>query len=847
MSLAMLAGPPTISAHLGPTNTGKTHRAIRRMLGHRSGMMGLPLRLLAREVYDRVTAEIGEQQVALITGEERRVPRKPRYWICTTEAMPLHRTVDFMAVDEVQMAMHPERGHVFTDRILNARGASETWFMGAETILPLLQELVPTIEVNRHPRLSKLSYAGHKRLSALPPRTAVVAFSVAHVYEIAERLRRQHGGTAVVLGALSPRTRNAQVALYQGGEVPVMVATDAIGMGLNLDIHHVALARRHKYDGREHRELYADELGQIAGRAGRYKRDGSFGPTGDCDDFPPELVDALEHHHFAPLRRIWYRNTDLDFSSVDTLQDSLAARPPRRFLNRLLRAVDTDSLDKLAEHEEIRPRLNSPEDVALLWQICQVPDFRKSMLDAHTALLRQLFVQLTGPKQRIDPDWLERNVSRLDRFDGEVEMLMTRTAYIRTWTYISHRADWLDDTAHWQERTRDIEDRLSDALHEQLTRRFVDKRTMVLVKHMDSDRLETTVAEDDSVRAHGMELGRLVGLDFVVTPGASREADKAARKAARSGLGDELQRRIESLVQASDDDFAVAERGTILWLGNPVGRITAGRDLLSPQVKVSTFGMVGPGDRQRIERRLVAWAKDLVNLVVGDLRTPDNAKLSPPARGLLYALEQNLGVVPRGKVHEQVESLSGADRQRLARLDVRLGRQFVYQARRFTPAHLAARRALWIAQNSHREITRDPPAALHESPASFTLSADFPEGLRRALGFLAMGPRAVRVDQAERVAARLRKAGRKGPFELPEDIVSWLGCSREDLPEVVAAFGYRPLPTEADRPLRWAAPRDPRDKSPRGGQGRGRRSSRGRRDSGPRNSQARRWREPFGD
>lgn len=831
MPLASLAGPPTISAHLGPTNTGKTHRAIRRMLGHRSGMIGLPLRLLAREVYDRVTAEVGEQQVALVTGEERRVPDKPRYWVCTTEAMPLHRTVDFLAVDEVQMATHPERGHVFTDRILHARGAAETWLLGADTILPLLRELIPTIEVHRHPRLSRLSYAGHKRLSALPPRSAVVAFSVAHVYELAERLRRIHGGTALVLGALSPRTRNAQVALYQAGEVPVMVATDAIGMGLNLDIHHVALASRHKYDGREHRELYADELAQIAGRAGRYKRDGTFGPTARAEELPPELSEALEQHLFPPLSQLWYRNTDLDFGSVGALQDSLAARPPRAFLQRLRRADDTDALDHLARHEEIRPRLLGPDRVRLLWEVCQIPDFRKTMVEAHAALLRTLFLQLTGPKGRLDPDFLDARLRRLDRVDGEVELLMTRIAFVRTWTYVSHRAAWLDDPAHWQARSRDLEDRLSDALHEQLTRRFVDKRTMVLVQRLDGGELEATVAADGQVEAAGQELGRLVGLDFLVTPGTSPEAEKAARRAAHTGLGPELARRVQALVEADHSELSVAERGLVLWQGAPVGRLTPGPDILSPQVRVQSFALLGAGDRARIERRLQAFARDLVELVVGGLREPENSKLSPPARGLVYALERSMGVLPRAQVAEQLAGLSGADRQRLGALDVRLGRATVYQAGRFTPAHLEARRALWVAFAGAPEL---PPLA-RDAPASFPLTPEIPASYRRALGYLALGPRAVRVDQAERVAARLRKAARKGPFTLPEELMSWLGARPEDMPGVVAAFGYRPLPTAAEAPLRWvsldaeAGRRDPRERrsAQRAGERRRARSERG--------------------
>jgi len=796
-----LTGPPSIKALLGPTNTGKTHRAVRRMLGHRSGMIGLPLRLLAREVYDRVTAEVGEAKVALITGEERRIPERPRYWVCTTEAMPTDRTVDFVAIDEVQVAAHPERGHVFTDRILHARGARETWLLGAETIAPLLRALLPTLEIDTHPRLSRLRHAGHHRIVGLPPRTAVVAFSVAHVYELAERMRRIHGGTAVVLGALSPRTRNAQVALYQSGEVPVMVATDAIGMGLNMDVHHVAMAGASKFDGREHRDLRADELAQICGRAGRWKRDGTFGTTAGLDAFDPLLVEDLEHHRFSPLRQLWYRNSDLDFSDTTSLQDSLQAAPPRRFLRRIRRADDTDALAALMDHPEVRPLLGGRDSVRQLWRVCQVPDFRKAHFDAHSALLRSILVQLGQRKACLSDDWLSRRVDRLDRVDGDVELLMSRLAFIRTWTFVSHRADWLANPVHWQDRTRDIEDRLSDALHTRLTHRFVDKRTMVLVQGMAGGALQTTVASDGQVRAAGHELGRLVGLEFVLAPGTTPEGAKVARKAARAGLADELRARVQAVVEAPHEAFEVDPNGQICWERAPVGRLAKGVDLLHPQVKVRDFSLVGPGDRSRIGRRLEAWARDLATAVLGPLDADPPSDLSPAARGVLFQLREGLGVLPVRRAEEQLRALTNADRRRLSRLDVRLGSRFVYLAGRFTPAVLAARAALWGAWTR----TRPVPAVPGQAPASFPLPDDFPPGLRRALGYLHLGPRAVRVDQAERVAALLRRAARHGPFEAPEEVMAWLGCTREEVTEVVAALGFRPLGADGETP-RFSAP-----------------------------------------
>ncbi len=479
MSLRDLDEPATLQALLGPTNTGKTHRAVRRMLGRRTGMIGLPLRLLAREVYDKVVAEVGEAKVALVTGEEKRIPREARYWVCTVESMPVDRPVEFLAVDEIQLCAHRERGHVFTDRLLNARGRRETWFMGADTMAPLVRELLPTAEIHSRPRFSRLRWSGCDELSDLPPRSAVVAYSVEQVYAVAERLRRRRGGAAVVLGALSPRARNAQVALYQNGDVNYLVATDAIGMGLNMDIDHVAFAAVRKFDGQQVRELGAAELAQVAGRAGRYRTDGSFGTLAEVGPLAPDLIAAIEGHSFEPERRIYWRNTDLDFGSADSLVESLRMPPPRRFMAMTERAEDSGALLRLLQDPEVRRRARGEAAVRLLWSVCRVPDYRKLLVDEHTEMLTSLYLQLSGPKGRVDTDWMAERLARQDRIGGDADTLTTRIAFIRSWTYITHQAGWIGDAAGWQGRAREIEDRLSDALHTQLTRRFVDHRPAV--------------------------------------------------------------------------------------------------------------------------------------------------------------------------------------------------------------------------------------------------------------------------------------------------------------------------------------------------------------------------------
>ncbi|HIP80197.1 MAG TPA: disulfide oxidoreductase, partial [Kiloniellaceae bacterium] len=504
-----------ITAVLGPTNTGKTYLAIDRMLGHPSGMIGFPLRLLARENYDRIVQIKGAAKVALVTGEEKIVPPGARYFCCTVESMPVDRPVSFLAVDEIQLCADPERGHVFTDRLLHARGLAETMFLGAETIRPVLQALVPEAEYIGRPRFSTLTYTGPQKLTRLPPRSAVVAFSASEVYATAELIRRQRGGTAVVLGALSPRTRNAQVELFESGEVDYLVATDAIGMGLNLNLDHVAFAKLRKFDGRGQRRLTAPEVGQIAGRAGRHMNDGTFGTTTEIGPLPDSLVEAVENHSFDPLAFVSWRNVDLDFSDPLALLKSLDRKPPRRELLLAQEADDQIALATLAKQPEIAALATTPEAVALLWEVCQVPDFRKILSDHHAQLLAQIYLKLMGNEKRLPEAWVGAQLQRLERSDGDIDQLIARLAHIRTWTYITHRGDWLDDSDHWQERARAIEDSLSDALHERLTQRFVDRRAAFLVRRLrgDSD-LIGAVRKNGEVVVEGEFVGRIAGFRF---------------------------------------------------------------------------------------------------------------------------------------------------------------------------------------------------------------------------------------------------------------------------------------------------------------------------------------------
>lgn len=729
----------TVSFALGPTNTGKTHRAIERMLAHPTGMIGFPLRLLAREVYDRVTAQLGEREVALVTGEEKRIPDAPRYWIATVEAMPVDRTVDFLAVDEIQLAAHRERGHVFTDRLLNARGRSETMFLGAHTMTRLVRELFEGADVDRPARLSTLRYVGKRGLGGLPSRSAVVAFSADEVYEIAGRIKARRGGAAVVLGGLSPRTRNAQVALYQSGEVQHLVATDAIGMGLNLDLDHVAFASVRKFDGKERRRLTDAELGQVAGRAGRHRRDGTFGTLTPQTDLNVDTVRAIEGHDFPPVRRLVWRSSDLDFSSADALITSLARPSPDPRFVRVEQSDDFDILRSLTGRREIRERASAERELRLLWEVCQVPDYRKLMLVRHLGLLAEVFAQLVD-HGRIDADWIEGNVRRIDRLDGEVDTLTARLSAIRVWTYVSHRVRWVDDTDALQERTRDVEDRLSDALHQRLVERFVERGGKT--------RRRSVEAPKD---------GPFAGLGALL-----EDAEAAAEEA--------LETKVSRIVSARSEQLVLDADGAVRFDGERVARLRKGPRLTAPTVQVD--GLEGAGARRRVERRLVAWSKDLV----AELAPPPDRAEDAALRGLLYQLGEGLGAARKRDVRAQLREL---DEAALESWGVIVGRRHVYLESSLSPEGLRARAALVRAHAGSR--------GWDVEAESLPTAAIAPE-MRLPAGYDAVGPRLVRIDVLERALGTLR--AQPVPFEPPEAVAASLGINGSAA-KVWSALGYR--------------------------------------------------------
>ncbi|MBL8566075.1 MAG: DEAD/DEAH box helicase [Hyphomicrobiaceae bacterium] len=800
-----------VTAVLGPTNTGKTHLAIERMLGHESGMIGLPLRLLAREVYDKIAARVGADKVALITGEEKIRPERARYWVATVEAMPRDIDVDFLAIDEVQLCGDPERGHVFTDRLLHSRGLKETLLLGAQTMREAIADLIPGANFISRPRLSKLTYAGEKKITRLPTRSAVVAFSASDVYSIAELIRRQRGGAAVVLGALSPRTRNAQVALYQSGDVDFLVASDAIGMGLNLDVDHVAFAGVRKFDGQAHRNLTPSEMGQIAGRAGRHMNDGTFGVTGGVPPLEPDLVERLENHSFDSVRVLQWRNRKLEFRTLDALRESLRDMPREQRLVRARMADDVEALETVSRDSEVVAMARAPAAVAKLWDVCQVPDYRKVSPGAHAEMIATLYKFLMGPEERIPEDWFARHVDFADRTDGDIDTLANRIAHIRTWTFVSNRAEWLKDPAHWQGRTREIEDKLSDALHERLTQRFVDRRTSALMKGMrDKDELTAEISDDGSIHVENHFVGRLRGFQFKADTAADGIHGKATRHAAAQVLSRELGMRARRVAAAKADAFKVTRNGRVLWRDEEIARLEPADDRLKPSVVLLADEHLSAGDRERVQARLDAWIAETVaerlKPLVDIVKAED---LTGLARGIAFRMSESFGVLKRELIAEEIKSLDQPARASLRKYGVRFGAFNIFIPLLLKPAASEMILTLWSLKHAGEnglslDALPEPPRAGLTSVAA---NAAIPEPFYRSAGFHLCGPRAVRIDILERLADLIRPllawraSGENqtapkgstgdGGFTILPEMMSILGCSPDELGDVLKALGFR--------------------------------------------------------
>jgi ATP-dependent RNA helicase SUPV3L1/SUV3 len=798
-----------VTAVLGPTNTGKTHLAIERMLGHSSGIIGLPLRLLAREVYNKVVERAGAEAVALITGEEKIKPANPRYWVSTVEAMPRDLDVAFLAVDEVQLGADLERGHVFTDRMLNRRGREETLVLGAQTVRPMVERLLPGAHVLTRPRLSQLSFAGEKKITRLPRRSAIVAFSAEEVYSIAELIRRQRGGAAVVMGALSPRTRNAQVALYQSGDVDYLIATDAIGMGLNLDVDHVAFASDRKFDGYQFRKLNPAELAQIAGRAGRATRDGSFGTTGRCPPFETELAQALESHSFEPIRMLQWRNTALDFSSIGALQATLAETPKANGLTRAPIAEDILVLEHAVRDDDIRALATTNKAVERLWEVCQVPDYRKISPSTHAELATTLYGFLMR-EGTIPIDWFARQVELADHAEGDIDTLSNRIAHIRTWTFAANRPDWLADPEHWQGITRAVEDKLSDALHERLTERFVDRRTSVLMRRLrENTGLETDISKTGEVMVEGHVIGRLDGFMFTPAASAAGSEAKALAGAAQKALAGEIDARAIRLSRAADDQFVLATDGTVRWLGQPVGKLVAGEEALKPRLRIVADEHLTGAPRDAVQARLDLWLKAHIEKLLGPLFELSAAEdVTGIARGVAFQLAEALGVLERQKVAEEVKGLEQPARATLRKHGVRFGAYHIYVPALLKPAPRVLATQLWALKHGGSESKGIDAIEQLAASGRTSIAADMEiaKVLYRTAGYRVCGERAVRVDILERLADIIRpalawRAGAPGVkpqaavdgfgFTVTVPMTSLVGCSGENFAAILRSLGYR--------------------------------------------------------
>ncbi len=818
---------PNVTAVLGPTNTGKTFFAIERMLAHKSGMIGLPLRLLAREVYDRIARLRGTQDVALITGEEKILPKAPRFYVCTVEAMPLDIAVACLVIDEIQLCADPERGHVFTDRLLHARGIEETMLLGSDTMRGIIQKFIPKAWFVTRARFSDLAYTGTKKLTRLPRRSAVVGFSADEVYGIAEIIRRQRGGAAVVLGALSPRTRNAQVELYQSGDVDFLVATDAIGMGLNMDVDHVAFAAREKFDGARMRSLTPSEIGQIAGRAGRYMNDGTFGVTGDCELLNEELVQRVESHRYDPVRVLQWRNAVLDFRSLACLNDSLDRPPPERGLTRARPASDAVALKILSEDSEVAPRAASCDLVAKLWDVCQLPDFRKLSADEHIKLVKKIFLFLSGESHVIPDDWLARQIARADIALGDVATLSGRLAQIRTYTYAAHRQGWTRDSAHWQGVTRAVEDRLSDALHERLTQRFIDRRTSVLMKHLRDDEFASLALDEaGGVSIGGEAIGKLEGFRFVPDPrtldenGRTMRAGgihgRTLRAAALKGLESEIAARTIALAGAEDCAITLSEHGKLWWDGAIIAKLVAGASPIAPTIEVLADAHV---KTDILRTRLQSWMTERIAAKLAPLLALQDAAeaksgsagaLTGQARGIAHQLAKNFAAMDHAQL--DLPQKLGPLVRALRPFGVWIGRRKVYLPLLLRPEAAALLTLLWGVWTRKEAL----PAAPAPGLTSFALDKDCDVEALHPAGFAAIGERAIRFDMLERLENELEAALSAGTDAetVLNKIVSLLGCGKEEARQVLAALGWRMVEVAGAQPVWRRSKQKPRRADP---------------------------------
>ena len=778
-----------ITAILGPTNTGKTHLAIETMLSFESGMIGFPLRLLAREVYEKVIKKLNTEKVALITGEEKIIPPNAKYFLCTVESMPIDKELEFVAIDEIQMCADHERGHIFTDRLLNMRGNKLTMFMGSNTIKKIISKLNDDIEFINRDRLSKLSYAGHKKISRINRKTAIIAFSTEEVYAIAELIRRQKGGAAIVMGSLSPKTRNAQVELYQSGDVDFLVATDAIGMGINMDLDNVYFSNLKKFDGRKLRRLNLSEIGQIAGRAGRYLNDGNFGITGDCKEINAEEVELLESHKFEEIQSLFWRNSNLNFNNPNTLIKSLDEKPNEDWLKKIYEREDEKALKFFLRDENLRDVDFNKEKLSTLWECCQIPDFVKKTFGNHYEVIANVFKYLNSKKGKITEEYMRLQLMKLDKLEGNVDSLSNRIANVRTWSYVSNKNNWVENQNYWIEKTKLLEDKLSDRLHEELTKTFIDKRASVLARGLKQDmEFDTKILENNDVIIDGQFIGKINGLklELDLKKGALETDIKSLKKAARQGVAPELEKRIGIILETSLVELH--EDSKIYWNKSAIGRLTTGKDYLNPNLELIVDDILEQSQKLKLTKFLEKWLKNKIETTLKSLIDLKGLKdKNSSIKALAYQLYENNGVLKREQVTEYLKNLEQSERKILRELGVKFGRYHVFLHRLIKPEAVSLRTLLW--KNYHQKyFNLQPP----------TFGLNFLDNKNQKnknfmllCGFEKFDNFFVRIDILERLFMQIINSKSDKEIKMVPEMLNLLGCNKDNFKKLLQNMNYK--------------------------------------------------------
>ena len=778
-----------ITAVLGPTNTGKTHLAVDTMLNYQSGILGFPLRLLAREIYDKCINKVGKEKVAFITGEEKIIPKSPKYYICTVESMPQNIFVDFVGVDEIQMCTDHERGHIFTDRLLNSRGEKLTMFLGSHTMKHVITSLIDNVEFVNRERFSKLTYSGYKKISRLNPKTALIAFSIDEIYAIAELVRRQKGGTAIIMGSLSPKTRNSQVELYQSGDANFLVATDAIGMGLNMDINNVSFSNLKKFDGKKTRRLSLSEISQIAGRAGRHINDGSFGTTGQCENLSPDEIERLEKHQLQNIEVIYWRNSDLDFRTLESLVGSLEKKSKNEFLMRTADCEDEKTLKFIIKNKKDFNLKNSKDLIKTLWECCQIPNFSKKAYGNHIEVVKKVFEFLTSKTGKVSNEYMKTQLKYLDRYEGNIDALANRISNVRTWSYVANKKGWADNSDFWVERTKNMEDKLSDKLHKELTKSFVDRRMSVLSRSLKQDIiLGTEIKNKNEVIIDGQYIGQLKGmkLDLDLKSGSLKTDIKSLKKAARQAIAPELIKRVNKIVEGDELKLDVDHK--IYWINNPIAHLEAGKDYLNPKLRIIVDEAIDLESKEKLQEYLKSWLNILIKKELSDLVNLSNSKSKNNyERALCYQLFENNGIIKRENVSEIIKNISKENRTNLRKAGVKIGRYHIFLPRMLKPNAVNLRINLLRVFFKDNEKAEIPKFGLNFLQNQISKDKKF----LLICGFENFDKFYIRVDILERLFLQIMENSKDGKFKINSDMINLVGCSKENFFKLLELMHYK--------------------------------------------------------